>query len=153
VDELFEIFRFGGGGIGVFGVFADLGEFAVVQPDAAAVGAGIDLDLAVAGVAVAHEDDAGTAGAVAAGLEIDLDGEVVPDVEVRLEVQLGGFVDALEFAIVEPDAAATFGANIDDEVSDFDWSKFATARGAFHSRQVVSQPRGRCGGLIELSES
>jgi hypothetical protein len=99
---------------------ADFVQLAVVEPDAGTFGAAVEHDARAEAVEFLFERDGVAARAGAGGVFVHADGGVAGNIH-GFVVGAGVFaVYFFEFAMVEPDAAAAVGADIEQDRAGFE---------------------------------
>jgi hypothetical protein len=84
---------------------------------------------------MAHELDVGAAGTIASARGVHVNIFIALNVEQRIAGRFDFVVDALQLKRVEPDSAATGGANLHRQRADLSGRQFIRACRAFHIDQ------------------
>src|SRR3954471_10628124 len=116
-----------------FPFVTDVFELTRIEPKTGTAWAFVDDNLPLFAVKMAHQNDLRTFGAMPAGLEVDLNGRIAPDIDLDVPRVFLGRLDFLQFKRIEPDAAASPVADVKNDTTRDELSKIISACRAFHT--------------------
>ena len=107
-------------------------KFAVIQPNATTVRAGIDLNAALLAEEVSEQNDVGAFRTVPATIHVHVNLRVESNVEQGFALQFRRLVHLLQFEVVEPNPAASAFADINGQLTNLQRFQGLVAGRAVH---------------------